>query len=434
MGRTCSSKPTITSVLGRGLEDEPVRKISRIPGLVLLLGGLGSITLGASGARAQTTDTTPEGMVAFFMSSGSTCPDGWTAASQAQGRLIVGVASGSDVGVTVNDPLDGPNDPVNWHGFSTTLTVQNVDEHQDEFAGNPNGTGQIAAESGDYNIGGSTSASPSNLPYIQLVVCQKSPPSQPLPPDSPDGYPQSTLAFFNLEECPHGWDSTDIASLNGYFLVPFANLSPTQLGATVNSPLSSGEDRQHNHWASSATCGIHIPDLDYMPSDPKEAPVAWPGWQAFSGWTDTANSSVPYVQQLICQKSLFTKNPNPPVNVPQYVVTFFEADQCPTGWKSTNITSGRFITGLPDGGIPQTTFGGEVLNPGEDRQHSHTISGSVTISSISLSVKPGCCWHLGVAATYPYQCTTKSASTGMPYAMVTQCQPCAAGDTDPACQ
>ena len=120
---------------------------------------------------------------------------------------------------------------------------------------------------------------------------------------------------------------------------------------------------------------------------------------------------------------------------------FFTAANCPTGWKPVLTTTGRFIVGLPAGAVPGLSFGGNPLNvdPGtgqlEDRTHTHAFSGTVALQYTTVMLAHGTTAD-GYAenATYPFAGTTAAASTGFPYVAVSQCQPCVAGDQDPACQ
>lgn len=253
-----------------------------------------------------------------------------------------------------------------------------------------------------------------------------------------DSYPQFTLAYFNLPACPTGWGpavGANGVSLDGYFLVPFAPPVPDLLlGTTVNSPIPAGAtDRVHAHTFHGS---INLPEVKYAGiAGHGNTDTSKDGTMTFKSVTGYASSGMPFLPLLLCEKTVFTRNQNPPAGVPQYVVTFVATAYCPTGWKSAQVTSGRFLVGLPAGGAQATTFGGDPLKPGEDRTHTHAFSGSVTIPSTGVGLGAGCCAeHYGADGARAFQGATDGASTGLPYAIVTQCQPCLAGDTDPACQ
>lgn len=130
-------------------------------------------------AAAQTPDTTPSGMVAFFAAADPTtgaCPAGWFVPPQAQGRLLVGVGDAATVGITSGTPMANATDPTHIHGYYPSITLAGQ-----AILGASGGKDHEGAHNGTYTLQtGSppvasvfTLPSPSNLPYIQLIVCQK---------------------------------------------------------------------------------------------------------------------------------------------------------------------------------------------------------------------------------------------------------------------
>lgn len=120
---------------------------------------------GAQQGGSQGADSTPPGMVAFFMTE--TCPAGWFVPASAQGRLIVGVTDASAVGLTVNAPMASGTAPTHQHGYSTTV---NLNRKNIALA---NGSNNQGAKKGNYPVSGTTEPAASDLPFIQLTVCQK---------------------------------------------------------------------------------------------------------------------------------------------------------------------------------------------------------------------------------------------------------------------
>ena len=169
-------------------------------------------------------------------------------------------------------------------------------------------------------------------------------------------------------------------------------------------------------------------------------PVTKDGTKSFSGTTYATSSGLPYVTYMLCQKSAFSPSSNPPQDVPQEVVTFLTDQTCPTGWKMTEATTGRYLVGLPSGGIPGVTFGGEPLQPTGTEpnpvaEHVHTFSGQVETGDKGVGLASGSgSDNVGKRGTYNYSGTTKESSVGLPYMGVIQCQPCTANDPDQACQ
>jgi len=131
----------------------------------------------AAPTAAQTPDTTPSGMIAFFMSSGVGCPTGWQIATQPQGRVLVGIATGAEVGTTVGSPMADQTDPTHNHGFypSVTLPSRNIAAaHCCNNQGAKSGTYVLITSEGPPRVPFVfTDPSTSNLPFMQLVICQK---------------------------------------------------------------------------------------------------------------------------------------------------------------------------------------------------------------------------------------------------------------------
>ncbi|WNM61343.1 hypothetical protein [Candidatus Nitrospira neomarina] len=125
------------------------------------LAGSNAIATNPSG-----TDGTPSGMVAFFTTA--SCPTGWSVATNVQGRAVVAVQKSSDSGVMVGTPLQDMTAPGHVHSYKTDLTLPN------KHAALATGEKDYAyAKSGTYTISGDVQEATSNLPFIQLVVCQK---------------------------------------------------------------------------------------------------------------------------------------------------------------------------------------------------------------------------------------------------------------------
>lgn len=248
---------------------------------------------------------------------------------------------------------------------------------------------------------------------------------------SQDAYPLGAIAYFNLQSCPAGWETA--SELAGFSLVPFAAVPPGMLGKTVNSPLAGGEARSHTHTLSSS---ISVPEVKYVGVvGGRNSDTSKDGTMKVTGGTDLVDAGIPYIQLLLCRKTAFQRAQNPPLGIPQTVAAFFETGDCPTGWKLTPVTSGRFLVGLPSGGMPEAAFGGPALSVGENRTHSHGFASAFTIPSTGVGLAAGCCAeHYGAQGTFQFQGSTDPAAAGFPYAIVTQCQPCVTGDEDPACQ
>jgi hypothetical protein len=114
---------------------------------------------------STSTDATPPGMVAFFMTE--TCPEGWVIPDKAPGRLIVGVTDPSAVGVTKNPALSNGATPAHDHVYATTVKIGS------KKIALANGSNKQGARHGNYPVNSVTDAATLDLPFIQLTICQK---------------------------------------------------------------------------------------------------------------------------------------------------------------------------------------------------------------------------------------------------------------------
>lgn len=116
---------------------------------------------------AQGADTTPTGMVAFFMSDTEGCPPGWRTPDLARGRILVGVRSGTDLGVTVNDAMRDRESPKHKHDVTLAFDLKS----KSIAAGA--GDNEQGARSGKRSFDKSTELAESGWGFTQLVVCEK---------------------------------------------------------------------------------------------------------------------------------------------------------------------------------------------------------------------------------------------------------------------
>ncbi len=122
--------------------------------------GDGSLLTGISG--------TPAGTVVFY--NGAACPTGWTEYTAARGFTIVGLPASGTLNGTVGTALTNLLDRTHTHtGPSHTHSLQGPNF---DAAGGSGALGFNTSASGTGATG--TAATSSVMPYIQLLVCQKS--------------------------------------------------------------------------------------------------------------------------------------------------------------------------------------------------------------------------------------------------------------------
>lgn len=130
------------------------------------LGALSLPARPAVGEDAGPADA-PSGTVAFFSREDATCPTGWRVATEASGRLLVGVTSGDSVGKLVGTALTNQEDRTHVHAFTAT-----ADLPYKSLSALDGGNGQ-GAKAQKYMDGGDSDPAPTGLPFVQLVVCVK---------------------------------------------------------------------------------------------------------------------------------------------------------------------------------------------------------------------------------------------------------------------
>jgi len=141
----------------------------------LLAGVAVCLSLGLTLGRRATAETpgqdrVPKGTVAFFSfdDTGGNCPAGWVSATQVQGRLVVAVSQPPDVGVMVGTPLSDQEDRTHTHQYDSVVNLPSRN-----VAGSNGGNNQ-GASAGDHPLTGTTQGASSGLPFVQLLVCEKS--------------------------------------------------------------------------------------------------------------------------------------------------------------------------------------------------------------------------------------------------------------------
>ncbi len=129
---------------------------------------------GADGAKAAGTPAAsvpksaalPPRMVSFFVGR-QQCPDGWELETAAQGRMIVGVTKGGDVGVTVGTPMVPRTPPSHAHDFQISIKLT-----PKQIAAANGGSNRDGAAVGSYSNAGTIGPSTGDVPYYEFLVCR----------------------------------------------------------------------------------------------------------------------------------------------------------------------------------------------------------------------------------------------------------------------
>jgi hypothetical protein len=109
----------------------------------------------------------PSGTVAFFSGVAGVCPQGWRVATEAAGRLLIGVQAADSVGKFVGTPLTNEEDRTHAHSFLATVALPY------KSISAADGSNDQGAAAQTYTDSGMTQPASTGLPFIQLVACVK---------------------------------------------------------------------------------------------------------------------------------------------------------------------------------------------------------------------------------------------------------------------
>jgi hypothetical protein len=232
---------------------------------------------------------------------------------------------------------------------------------------------------------------------------------------SNDSLPQGTISFFNLKQCPDGWEPLLMA--DGRLVVPLVEGATN--GASTGQPLKSGQDPVHSH------------GLDYSFSlnriekkAPKNKDSPWPtpvqvGKADAHGDSSPKTTGLPYVQLLFCTKKT-TPHPSaaPP---PSGTLIFYGFEACPHGWSKNRLTEGRLLVGTDK---EAREFGGRALKPLEQRLHEHPFTARILLPSFRFVSSPGLFnskYAFGGSGEYKSSGTSRPDVSRLPYIQLLQC-------------
>jgi hypothetical protein len=229
-----------------------------------------------------------------------------------------------------------------------------------------------------------------------------------------DPMPKSAIELFHAQGCPPGWVTYPLAK--GRTIIPAPEVDGGS-GESWGTPLGDGEDRDHGHdggvfqsaLGSTSFAGIAGGGLGVGKAGDVDVALA----------ASSDKAALPYVDLLVCKKVAAPLPAQKPL--PTGLVAYFEY-QCPDGWNRPPTLQGRYLVGLPAGGAIGASFGGPPLASGEERTHTHDVSGSLATAAQGVALLSGCCAG-GYAqnGTVAFAGTTPPASAALPYLQLVAC-------------
>ena len=200
----------------------------------------GGMVMPDAGPAKRMGDSLPTGAISFF--SRVSCPAGWEPFSMAVGRTVVPGTS-TDSGITDGEPLGDAEDRLHGHTAGASLALLSVG-----YSGIAGEANHGVARSDAAPLAFAIDKAASGLPYVQLLMCQKTAAPVATAPKAPSG----TLMFFMSAGCPNGWGQPMVTQ--GRFLVGLPdNGNPSQsfggapLGTSPDPFPVQGEKRTHRH-------------------------------------------------------------------------------------------------------------------------------------------------------------------------------------------
>lgn len=231
---------------------------------------------------------------------------------------------------------------------------------------------------------------------------------------SGDALPFGAISFFNLKQCPAGWEPMTQAS--GLFTVPLvegagnAGISGTALVVAAQP--------EHKHGIASS---IQLPGTNFAGiAGCCNEHLADDGVKNWSSVTANSTTNLPYVELLLCMKNTA---PSVAQSPPRGLLVYNGFLSCPSGWTQNLANQGRFVVGLPNQGKAGLSFGGAPLKPLEARTHTHEFEGGVALTSRNVALISGCCADgYGKNGTYSYKGTSAESASDLPYIQLLQCE------------
>lgn len=234
-------------------------------------------------------DPLPRGAVSFYNSK--SCPTGWEPLVMAQGRTLLPSAdkdpAGSDP--AVGEPLTDGEDRQHSHRVSASINLPTV-----SYVGIAGEANHGLGRGGVNPMTITTGKASAGLPYVQLLVCQKT--SEPVA--SRRTIPPGLLLFFLLPECPDGWARAGASQ--GRFLVGLPD-SGTPGQSFGGKPLGVSDKPGHRHGVMGTI--KTLPHGIALITGGGASGYAKDDTHGYQANTDDESPAMPYLKLLQCQKS-----------------------------------------------------------------------------------------------------------------------------------
>lgn len=204
------------------------------------------------------------------------------------------------VGKLIGNPYGNGEQRSHSHTLTSSISL---DAYQFE---NFLGSCKNLTASGTHDFSGSTDATFNNVPYTQLLLCEREPNfTTPNPPT----VPSDIVTFFASQNCPYPWKSS--ATGSGRFLVGLPD------GGTPNEAFGSGKPLtapgtriSHSHGLKGSVTLSDVETVS-LAKGSNSPHFGTTGTYDYGGSTDSANFDLPYLTTANCQPCIGPNDANP---------------------------------------------------------------------------------------------------------------------------
>jgi hypothetical protein len=250
-----------------------------------------------SGQSPPPTDGYGTAAVAFF--NLESCPTNWTPATDSIGNAINGnfvlpfeTAPDGTVGTVVGTPYSNGEERKHEHSLSSSISLNST---QYESAIVPAKCDDLTSD-GTHDFSGKTKAAFNNVPYTQLLLCERDPNLSAANP--PAGVPTNVVTFFGSQNCPYGWKPS--ATGSGRFMVGLPDGGTQNEAFGSGNPLTAPGDRpEHSHGLNGS---VTISHKNVALAAGTDSPIFGKhGTYNYGGHTDYSDFGLPYLTAANCQ-------------------------------------------------------------------------------------------------------------------------------------
>ncbi|MDR4460023.1 MAG: hypothetical protein MRJ67_05835 [Nitrospirales bacterium] len=196
------------------------------------------------------------------------------------------------VGTLVGNPYSNGEERTHTHTLTSSI---DLDTRQYELAPWFGSCSSLTSD-GKHSFSGTTEAVFNNVPYTQLLLCEREPNFSSANP--PTGVPTNVVTFFGSQNCPYGWKPSPTGS--GRFLVGLPAGGNEDQAFGGGNPLQTPGDRpQHTHGLKGS---VSISEQKVALASGTDSPVfGHDGTYDYSGSTNSSDFGLPYLTVANCQ-------------------------------------------------------------------------------------------------------------------------------------